>query len=77
MVYFLFGFVMSIQALVCSRLTPSFAEGISALSLSSLPRTPSPLAQGKVRVRVMCVALNYFDLLTLVGKYQIKVRERV
>mmetsp|Transcript_23551 Transcript_23551/g.36725 ORF Transcript_23551/g.36725 Transcript_23551/m.36725 type:complete len:338 (-) Transcript_23551:28-1041(-) len=58
------------KGLVCTALSSSFEDAISSLSITSLPAPE--LVDGSVRVQVRSVALNFFDLLMLVGKYQVK-----
>jgi len=58
------------RALVVSQIATSFKEGIQSLALKTVPR--KALAPGEARVRVHASALNFFDLLLLVGKYQMR-----
>lgn len=46
------------------------APGIAALRLADVPS--KPLRADQLRVQVHAAGVNFFDLLTLVGKYQIK-----
>lgn len=61
---------MSYKGLCVSKIKPSFDEAIDALSVVDFPRPH--LRKGEVRVKMQAAALNYFDLLMLVGKYQMK-----
>jgi NADPH2:quinone reductase len=53
------------QAWLCETL-----EGVDALRWQTLP-TPEPAA-GEVRIAIEAASLNFPDLLTVVGKYQVK-----
>jgi NADPH2:quinone reductase len=53
------------QAWLCESL-----DGIGAMRWQSLP-TPEPAA-GEVRIAIEAASLNFPDLLTVVGKYQVK-----
>ncbi len=53
------------QAWLCETL-----EGVDALRWRTLP-TPEPAA-GEVRIAIEAASLNFPDLLTVVGKYQVK-----
>lgn len=61
---------MSYKGLCVSKVAASFDEGIEALSVQEFSR--QELKKGEVRVRMHSAAVNYFDLLMLVGKYQMK-----
>ncbi len=58
------------QAVVVSKIEKEIEDGISSLSLQNLVR--EKLGDNDVRIKVHCAALNYFDLLLLVGRYQHK-----
>ena len=53
------------QAWLCETL-----DGIGAMRWQTLP-TPEP-APGEVRIAIVAASLNFPDLLTVVGKYQVK-----
>lgn len=55
----------------CPRICSSFEEGISSLRYDKTPNAKASLQKGEVRVAIRACGLNYFDLLTLVGRYQI------
>jgi len=61
---------MTFRALGVTKLAQSFDEGIANLKIISMQR--EPLKPNQVRVRVYAAALNYFDLLMFVGRYQYK-----
>eukprot|EP01103_Thecamoeba_quadrilineata_P006430 TRINITY_DN1615_c0_g1_i2.p1 TRINITY_DN1615_c0_g1~~TRINITY_DN1615_c0_g1_i2.p1 ORF type:complete len:338 (-),score=66.08 TRINITY_DN1615_c0_g1_i2:902-1915(-) len=56
--------------LVCPQLSSSFEEGINNLQL--VPTEAQTLSPTDVRIAVHAAALNFFDLLMLVGQYQVK-----
>jgi NADPH2:quinone reductase len=58
------------RAIEAPSLSKSFDEGIQKLRLVSKVRVP--LKPNEVRVKVIAAAVNFFDLLMLVGKYQAK-----
>lgn len=58
------------RAIEAPSLSKSFDEGIQKLRLVSKVR--APLKPNEVRVKVVAAAVNFFDLLMLVGKYQAK-----
>src|SRR4051794_690611 len=60
----------SYQAIQITSISKSIPEGIAALSLRTLPRPP--LSPNEVRIQIHASALNYFDLLLLIGRYQYK-----
>jgi NADPH:quinone reductase len=60
------------KAVVCSEITKTITEGITNLQIRDVERPEC--SDDCVRVRVCCVSLNFFDLLMLVGKYQMKVK---
>lgn len=62
---------MSFRALQCTGLEKTFGAAVSALSMASL-QGQRILGSTEVRVKVIASALNYFDLLMLVGRYQHK-----
>lgn len=49
----------------------TFEEAFGKLQQCTKPRRP--LQPTEVRVRVESIALNYFDILQLVGRYQVKL----
>lgn len=53
------------------RLLIFFSQGIAGLSWETHPQAQAELQRGEVRVEVKACALNFFDLLTLVGRYQV------
>lgn len=55
---------------MCGKLGKNFDDAIQNLQLKQVPRTP--LKKNEVRLKIHATALNFFDLLMLVGKYQIK-----
>eukprot|EP00698_Gefionella_okellyi_P007053 TRINITY_DN1719_c0_g1_i1.p3 TRINITY_DN1719_c0_g1~~TRINITY_DN1719_c0_g1_i1.p3 ORF type:complete len:342 (-),score=66.26 TRINITY_DN1719_c0_g1_i1:2147-3172(-) len=61
---------MQHRAIVCKSLCKEIEDGIAALEVVHRPR--EELAADGVRISVKAVALNFFDLLQLVGKYQVK-----
>jgi NADPH2:quinone reductase len=61
---------MSYTALEVSAISKTFEEGIQNLKLVEKSRVP--LLPNEVRVQVKAAAVNFFDLLMLVGKYQSK-----
>jgi NADPH2:quinone reductase len=61
---------MSYRGVCVSKISKTFQEGIEALTIEQFPRRE--LKKGEVRIRVHSAALNYFDLLMLVGRYQTK-----
>jgi len=61
----------SYRAVRLLRLEKTVEAGIAGLSLESLPRE-AELGPTEVRVRVVASALNYFDLLMLIGRYQLR-----
>ena len=63
---------LKMKGIVCTKLSKSFEDGVNCLEIVDLPR--EEVGGGCVRVEVRAVALNFFDLLMLVGKYQMKVR---
>lgn len=61
---------MAYRAVRCERLAKEVPEGIEALRIVSLPvKKPGP---EQLRIKVHAAGVNFFDLLTLVGKYQLK-----
>lgn len=58
------------RAIEAPSLSKSFDEGIQKLRLVTKVR--APLKPNDVRVKVVAAAVNFFDLLMLVGKYQAK-----
>jgi NADPH:quinone reductase-like Zn-dependent oxidoreductase len=58
------------SAIACTKLYPTFQEAIDNLSVISLARRK--LKPTEIRIKVMSTALNFFDLLMMVGKYQAK-----
>ena len=60
------------KGIVCTKLSKTFEDGVNNLQVVDLPREEE-VGGGCVRVEVRAVALNFFDLLMLVGKYQMKV----
>lgn len=53
----------------CPRIAKTFDEGIDGLVYAAVE--PSALQPGEVRIAMRACALNFFDLLTLVGRYQL------
>lgn len=58
------------RAVVCPTLSANAEDGIASLRVVSQPR--ASLAEDEVRIAVKAAALNFFDLLMLQGKYQVK-----
>ena len=56
------------EAIVLSKIAESIPEGIDSLELREAEK--KSLAPTEVRIKVRAAALNFFDLLILVGKYQ-------
>ena len=61
---------MSYRALESPSLAKTFDEGIQNLHV--VEKTRVPLLPNEVRIQVKAASVNFFDLLMLVGKYQIK-----
>ena len=59
-----------VRGLVCGKIYEKVEEAIEDLKVGTFER--KELASGEVRVSVHAGALNFFDLLILQGKYQIK-----
>jgi len=60
----------SYKGVVVNKIAGTIPEGISNLSVQTLHR--NKLGDKDVRIKVYATALNYFDLLLLIGKYQLK-----
>jgi len=60
----------SYRAVQVQAIAPSIEEGIKNLTIQDVER--KPLKASEVRVAIRAAAINYFDLLMLVGKYQSK-----
>lgn len=58
------------RAIEAPSLSKTFDEGIQKLRL--VEKVRAPLKPNEVRVKVAAAAVNFFDLLMLVGKYQAK-----
>jgi len=58
------------KAVQCTKLYKNFDEAIDKLEIVNVKR--EPLAADQIRVKIYATSLNYFDLLTLVGRYQMK-----
>lgn len=58
------------KSVVFEKISPSIKEGIANLKV--LERPVQSLSKGHVRVDVHASATNFFDLLMLVGQYQLK-----
>ena len=61
------------RAWQCNRIEKDFNSAIAGLQLVEL-NSNAGLSNGSVRVAVRAAALNFFDLLQMVGKYQGKPR---
>eukprot|EP01128_Nolandella_sp_AFSM9_P010512 TRINITY_DN7282_c0_g1_i1.p1 TRINITY_DN7282_c0_g1~~TRINITY_DN7282_c0_g1_i1.p1 ORF type:complete len:340 (+),score=79.37 TRINITY_DN7282_c0_g1_i1:1841-2860(+) len=61
---------MSYRAIVVETLSSSFEEGINKLKVSAVAR--KPLRKNQVRIAIRAASMNFFDLLQMVGKYQMK-----
>eukprot|EP00008_Paramoeba_atlantica_P012262 CAMPEP_0201475694 /NCGR_PEP_ID=MMETSP0151_2-20130828/1067_1 /ASSEMBLY_ACC=CAM_ASM_000257 /TAXON_ID=200890 /ORGANISM="Paramoeba atlantica, Strain 621/1 / CCAP 1560/9" /LENGTH=339 /DNA_ID=CAMNT_0047855855 /DNA_START=50 /DNA_END=1069 /DNA_ORIENTATION=- len=59
------------KGVVCKKISKTFPEAISSLSVEEIEREEN-IGDNSVRVNVRCAAVNFFDLLMLVGKYQFK-----
>jgi len=60
-----------VDSIVCPQLTKTFDQAIAGLRLESRPRVEK-LKANEVRVSIHASALNFFDLLGFVGRYQVK-----
>jgi len=56
------------RGFVCPKLSRTFEEGINSLQLTNLPR--QKLKPNEVRLALRATALDYYDLLMLIGRYQ-------
>jgi NADPH2:quinone reductase len=57
------------KGIQCSKIHKNFSDAINNLELKEIASTP--LKNGEVRIKVYASSLNYFDLLMLVGRYQV------
>lgn len=55
---------------ICNKIAQSFDDAITSVSWENIPR--KPLGPSEVRVKVAAFGLNFFDLLAMCGRYQIK-----
>lgn len=62
---------MKVRQVLCKSLEKTFEEGINGLSLEEGTLTER-VADQESRVQIYSTGLNFYDLLTLVGKYQYK-----
>eukprot|EP01100_Stratorugosa_tubuloviscum_P000075 TRINITY_DN1016_c2_g1_i1.p1 TRINITY_DN1016_c2_g1~~TRINITY_DN1016_c2_g1_i1.p1 ORF type:complete len:348 (+),score=147.90 TRINITY_DN1016_c2_g1_i1:64-1107(+) len=58
------------RAIVCDKIEENFEAALNNLKVLQLPILPCEPDQ--LRIEVKAVAINFFDLLMLVGKYQFK-----
>jgi hypothetical protein len=63
--------IMSKSSIVLTKLSSTMEEGIANLKLVEQPRKKQ-LGPKEVRIAIDVAALNYFDLLILMGRYQMK-----
>lgn len=56
---------------IVPKISKSFDEAIQSLSWRKM-EVPTSIEKNEIRVRVVACALNFFDLLAMVGRYQMK-----